>query len=136
MALIKFKKGDNLQLSKHFNSKEFECPCTACVDQFIDDQLISKLEETREDYDNSVNVTSGYRCPAHNEAVGGVSNSAHQGGLAADVQPTLINVDELDELYSVCYKKFDNVGDGRRLKFIHVDVRPLKADGTKRTWSY
>ncbi len=30
-------------------------------------------------------VTSGFRCPSHNEAVGGVPDSAHTKGLALDV---------------------------------------------------
>ncbi len=33
-------------------------------------------------------VTSGYRKPAHNEAVGGAKNSAHVHGLGEDVQIT------------------------------------------------
>ena len=35
-----------------------------------------------------INVTSGFRCPKLNKAVGGVSNSAHLYGYAADTQPT------------------------------------------------
>jgi len=35
--------------------------------------------------DNPVTVSSGYRCPEVNAAVGGVSNSAHLYGLAADI---------------------------------------------------
>lgn len=35
--------------------------------------------------DNPVTVTSGYRCPALNAAVGGASNSAHLYGCAADI---------------------------------------------------
>lgn len=33
-------------------------------------------------------ITSGYRCEAHNEAVGGKSNSAHTRGRAADIKAT------------------------------------------------
>lgn len=134
--LIKFKKGDNLQITNHFNSSEFECPCNKCTDQFIDDILINKLEELRNQYGSLIRISSGYRCPAHNIEVGGVSNSAHSSGIASDIQPFVMNVDELDKLYNLAYKMFDNIGDGRRLKFIHVDVRPPKIDGKKRTWTY
>ena len=34
-----------------------------------------------------IRVTSGYRSPVHNAAVGGVSTSSHQDGLAADFVP-------------------------------------------------
>jgi hypothetical protein len=37
----------------------------------------------------SARVTSGYRSPAKNEAVGGAQNSAHLHGLAVDVVPYL-----------------------------------------------
>ena len=81
-------------------------------------------------------VNSGYRCPEHNKEVGGKEDSAHLKGLAADVSPVLKTLDELDNLYDVCYNKFDNIGDGRlHGAFIHVDVRPPKSSG-KRTWSY
>ena len=134
--LIKFKKGDNLQITNHFNSSEFECPCNKCTDQFIDDKLVNDLEDLRKQYGSLIRISSGYRCPAHNESVGGVSNSSHCTSLAADIQPVVKTLDELDKLYELAYKKFDNVGDGRNKGFIHVDVRPQRPDGRKRTWVY
>ncbi len=135
--MITFKKKENKQLSKHFNSKEFECPCDKCDndDQIISQKLIDKLEQVRSDYNKPIIVSSGYRCPAHNAEVGGVADSAHVKGLAADLVPSLVTIDDLDALYESCYNTFDNVGDGRRLKFIHVDDRPPKATG-KRHWVY
>jgi uncharacterized protein YcbK (DUF882 family) len=134
--LIKFKKGDKLQITNHFNSSEFECPCKKCTEQFIDSELVNKLEDLRNQYGSGIKITSGYRCPAHNVEVGGVPNSAHSSGIATDIQPSVMNVDELDKLYDLAYKLFSNIGDGRRLKFVHVDTRPAKADGKKRTWTY
>jgi uncharacterized protein YcbK (DUF882 family) len=136
--IIKFKKGDNIQLSEHFNSKEFECPCSHCDKdfQYIDDGLITRLEKVRTTYGKGIRINSGYRCPHHNEEVGGKPGSAHMAGLGADPAPLLRILDELDELYEACYTEFDNVGDGRNKGFVHVDVRPLKADGKKRTWMY
>ena len=37
-------------------------------------------------------VTSGYRCPALNERIGGSKNSAHMDGRAFDVQPTRLTI--------------------------------------------
>ena len=34
----------------------------------------------------AINVTSGWRDPQHNQAVGGVNDSAHTEGLAADLE--------------------------------------------------
>ena len=135
--MITFKKKENKQLSQHFNSKEFECPCSKCDNdtQVISENLIKKLELVRNDYGKPINVSSGYRCPAHNVEVGGAVDSAHVKGLAADLIPSLITLDDLDSLYESCYSIFDNIGDGRRLKFVHVDDRPPKASG-KRHWIY
>lgn len=43
------------------------------------------LEPTRIMTDRPLQVTSGYRCPKLNKAVGGVANSAHIDGRAADI---------------------------------------------------
>jgi uncharacterized protein YcbK (DUF882 family) len=133
--LLKFKKNENIQITDHFTSKEFECPCSACIDNFIEKDLVEKLEGIRVKL-GPLKINSGYRCPEHNKAVGGEPNSAHMSGLAADIQPIPVNVDDLDKLYNECFAQFDNIGDGRRLRFVHVDVRAKKPDGKKRTWTY
>ena len=43
------------------------------------------LDPLREWYGKPVPVNSGYRCKALNEAVGGVANSYHLKGMAADI---------------------------------------------------
>jgi Uncharacterized protein conserved in bacteria len=43
------------------------------------------LDPLREAYGKPIHVNSGYRCPALNKAVGGVSNSEHLTGNAADI---------------------------------------------------
>ena len=135
--IIAFKKGENRQITSHFNSKEFECPCSSCnLDtQYISEDLVTKLEEVRIEYGSGIIINSGYRCPLHNKAVGGKENSSHMNGLAADPSPVRKTLDDLDNLYDICYYKFDNVGDGRNRGFIHVDVREKKATG-KRHWIY
>ena len=45
------------------------------------------LEPLREAFDTPVIITSGYRSPPLNEAVGGVRNSQHTKGEAADIAP-------------------------------------------------
>jgi|SanBayMetagenome_1026888.scaffolds.fasta_scaffold164347_1 uncharacterized protein YcbK (DUF882 family) len=135
--MITFKKKENKQLTKHFNSSEFECPCKQCknANQYISLELLELLEKVREAYGHPIVVTSGYRCPAHNVKIGGAKSSSHLAGLAADISPKLITLDDLDTLYEICYNTFSNIGDGRNKKFIHVDVRPAKPSG-KRHWIY
>lgn len=54
----------------------------------------SVLDPLRKLYNKPIKVTSGYRCPRLNAAVGGSQNSQHMRGEAADI--TSIN-DDLDE---------------------------------------
>lgn len=74
-------------LSEHFNESEFLCPCCGAGHGLIDPQLIQVLEEIHETLPPGVPmaVTSGYRCAAHNAAVGGESDSEHLVGQAADI---------------------------------------------------
>ena len=51
------------------------------------DELVEKiLDPLRAAYGMAIRVTSGYRCPALNKAVGGSDTSVHQIGYAADLQ--------------------------------------------------
>lgn len=50
--------------------------------EYLIDNLLDKI---REEYGNPITVNSGYRCDELNEAVGGVSNSQHRTGEAADI---------------------------------------------------
>ena len=50
------------------------------------DELVSKiLDPLRAAYGMPITIASGYRCPALNRAVGGVTSSVHQIGYAADL---------------------------------------------------
>lgn len=44
------------------------------------------LEPTRQRFNLPIQVTSGYRCPKLNQLVGGVPDSQHMEGMAADIQ--------------------------------------------------
>ena len=46
------------------------------------------LNPIREKYGKPIRISSGYRCPLLNAAVGGVSTSQHLTGQAADLVPT------------------------------------------------
>lgn len=76
-------------------------------------------------------INSGYRTPEHNAQVGGVEDSAHLDGWAADIAtPTnAIRYAVLRGLFSV---GFNRVGIGRG--FVHVDQHPLKAG--RVVWTY
>lgn len=60
-------------------------------------QLCLFLDEIREDWGSGIKVTSGYRNEKLNTAVGGVFNSAHRLGFAADIVPSNGKFDEFVE---------------------------------------
>ena len=48
-------------------------------------RVAALLEQVRALVGGPITVSSGYRCPALNKAIGGAANSAHVLGLAADI---------------------------------------------------
>ena len=86
MAVNTYRNTDSTQLSAHFNVQEFKCQCGKSHDILIDSCLIDKLEALYTALNCSkIIVTSGYRCPEHDKAVGGTSSGQHTKGTAADV---------------------------------------------------
>lgn len=113
------------QLSEHFHASEFVCPC--CGTGTVKPRLIELLEQLRTKLGNvPIHINSGYRCPKHNAQVGGVANSQHVFGNAADITIPLVGyhrarkaVESLDFDGTGFYPPLPN--DTRW--FIHVDVR-------------
>ena len=128
--MISWKKGQYKKLSKYFSSKEFEN--STDKEFYLNPTLIKKLDLVREEFGESITVTSGYRSPAHNAKIGGSPSSQHCLGKAADIRPSANSKEKLDKLYLICEKYFEAVGDGRKKGFIHVDTRT----GKKRRWDY
>lgn len=81
-----FKYTDNTQMSTHFNSSEFRCKCGQVHDYIIDTTLVDKLEELYSVLGASKGIiSSGYRCPTHDRAVGGNGSGQHTKGTACDI---------------------------------------------------
>jgi hypothetical protein len=74
---------NSVRISPHFLLSEFHCRCCGAV--MIFPELLERLEYLRGLWGRPLVITSGYRCKSHNGAVGGVQNSLHCRGLAADV---------------------------------------------------
>lgn len=53
------------------------------------DDICYKLDRAREFFGAPIELTCGYRTPEHNAEVGGVKESAHTKGKAADVKAPL-----------------------------------------------
>ena len=123
-----------MQLGKYFHSSEFACKCgnhgfdnegRPILDSIIDKRLVDVLDAIRERIGQPIYINSGYRCPAHNEEVGGVPNSQHVVGTAADITYDGIDVDYLAEVAEECGA--DGIGKYYNQDFVHVDVRGYEA---------
>lgn len=86
MPVNHYDYNDSTQLSPHFNAREFRCSCGKSHETLLASELVDKLEQLYRTLNCSkIIVTSGYRCPDHDKAVGGTSSGQHTKGTAADV---------------------------------------------------
>lgn len=111
-------------LSDHFSVNEFACRC-GCGFSSVSPKLIALLESIRSNFNAPVNITSGCRCAAHNRAVGGVANSQHLQGTAADISVTGYSPAAVYRWINQTYP--DTLGLGCYATFVHVDVRASPA---------
>ena len=109
-------------LSEHFSTDEFACHhCGQCGN--IHPKLVELLEKLRANMGGvPIHINSGYRCPIHNANVGGVPNSQHVLGTAADLAvPAGMNFEKFQ--WYIEQLPFDGIGLYPYSDFIHVDVR-------------
>lgn len=76
--------------STHFKKAEFKCECGGryCNGYPAGNTsaaLLNILERIRAYYGKPITITSGQRCATYNRMVGGITNSAHRFGKAADI---------------------------------------------------
>lgn len=74
--------------TKNFKVSEFTCKC-GCGMNDTDQRLINMCQKIRDELGVPVRVNSGCRCKVHNARVGGVPNSQHILGYAADLSCSL-----------------------------------------------
>ena len=81
-----YKYGDKTHISAHFKASEFQCKCKGGHDFTVDTSLVEKLEKLYSALNcSSISVSSGFRCLAHDKAVGGSGTGQHIHGKAADI---------------------------------------------------
>ncbi len=115
---------------KYFKLEEFKCTCGGkyCTGYpaVLSRSLVLKLDRTLRPKYGAITITSGLRCKTRNKLVGGVSNSRHLLGKAADWQCSLSRkgASYRTQIITFCKKYFRYVygntsGMGAS---IHVDV--------------
>jgi hypothetical protein len=89
----------------------------------LSDKLMSMLDNARTIAGVPIVITSGLRTPEHNAEVGGVADSAHLKGLAADLQCS-----DSSNRYAIIYGLY--VAGFKRIEIckghIHVDIDESK----------
>ena len=113
------------KLSQHFSAGEF-FPLGDSSYRFlrISPELIRRLEKIRTALGGvAITVHSAYRPPEYNRSVGGVSNSAHIDGLAADISAAGISTEALHKVCEEIIGDDGGVGYYPSQQFCHIDVR-------------
>jgi len=116
---------------KNFNINEFDSPDLVGSGQFMDKDFLSMLDTARDIANTSFVITSGYRTESHNKKVGGVSNSSHRIGRAADI--SCRDARKRSQIITALLAAgFTRIGVGST--FIHVDNDNLKSQDV--IWTY
>ena len=121
-AYSKAKNG-NSKVSTNFRVREFACQ-DGSDPIFIDSELVSVLQKIRNHFGKPVTITSAYRTPGHNKAVGGTTYSQHLYGKAADIKVQGIAPKDVAKYAETL---LDEGGIGIYNTFTHIDVRATKS---------
>lgn len=132
MKLIEYDYSCTKQLTRHFRVSEWRCKCGKKHKVVIADTLPELLERVMKKI-GAVrgDISSGYRCPAHDKAVGGTGGITHQGyacdikftdknGKVIDSKIVVLALEDLGHKCGIGYKC------GGSSKYTHIDVRPRK----------
>ena len=128
------KFADNMQLTKDFNLAEFTKHGNTLPLELLPNiqELANNLQVLRDYLNEPILINSGYRSPEYNKKVGGVKNSQHTKGRAADIRVNSLTPKELHDVIEklIADKKMKQGGLGLYGTFVHYDVR-----GTKARWN-
>lgn len=126
-----FRRGESLQLTKDFHSREMTCGCGVCSEQSINSGALQALQKLRDAYGLPITITSAYRCARYQEILRNRGYetakgiSSHEMGIAFD-----ITASDMPKLSALAPTYFANIGTSPR--FLHVDART----GGPRRWIY
>lgn len=94
-----------------------------CLNQLID----NILDPLRKAYGQPIIVSSGYRCPELNKAVGGARTSQHTFGQAADIHTKSNSKESNKQLFELIKQlklPFDQLINEYNYSWVHVSYSP------------
>lgn len=115
------------KLSANFTVGEFACQ-DGSDKVLIDTDLVAILQKIRDHFGKPITINSAYRSVSHNRKVGGVSNSQHVKGTAADI--VVSGVAPVEVAKYAEYIMPNKGGIGVYSGFVHVDVRTSRSRWT------
>lgn len=118
------------RIMKFFNIKEFDSPDKPGSGSMMKASTLAMLDKARSIAGIPFKIESGYRTVEHNKEVGGVANSAHTRGYAADIVTTPGTRDKI--IKALVQAGFKRIGIGTN--FVHADNDPSLPQNT--AWGY
>lgn len=127
-------KDGERRLAPDFKVRELRCRDGSDT-VMVDETLTVVLQCIRDHFGKPVTITSGYRTPAHNAAVGGAKSSQHLLGRAADIRVEGVSVEDVAAYAESLMPDWGGVGrypvkTGRATGWVHVDTRATKSRWT------
>ena len=125
-----------MKLTANFSKMEFDsrdgAPMPGDVLENIR-ELAENLQKIRDFLGEPIHINSGYRSPSHNTAIGGVTNSQHLLGKAADFSMKNFTAKTLVLVFDRMMNegKIKAGGLGLYNGFVHYDIR-----GHRENWNF
>jgi len=121
-----------MKLTENFSRSEFDSKDGALMPSKVLHNikiLAEQLQELRDYLNKPITINSGYRSPKHNRSIGGVKNSQHVLGMAADISVLGMSTKKVHEAIEALIKDKAMLQGGLGLyaKFVHYDIRLKKA---------
>lgn len=138
-APAKNNQSETMKLSEHFTLEEMirsdkakresieNLPCLTEISNLYE-LCANVLEPLRMAWGKPIRVTSGYRSEALNRAVGGVANSQHRLGQAADIMSWSMSRTENEQLFKLAKElklPFDQLIDEKGYQWLHISYGQL-----------
>lgn len=108
---------------KNFSAREIACRKTGRV--LVNEEALDKLQALRDRLGRPITITSGYRSPEHNRAVGGARGSKHLEGIAFDCR--MDNHNPTEFVQAARSIGFKGIGTYPNSGFVHIDDRDAEA---------
>lgn len=126
-------------MTKNFTKEEFDCNCDCGVCEMPINvyhnmvKVANQLQTLRDYIGKPIQVNSAWRSEEYNASIGGVKNSQHIMGRAADIVIKGMTPIEVSKIIEELISKGDMLQGGLGIysSFVHYDIR-----GTKARWDY